>query len=51
MEVVFPSLIHLLFVFHISKNVSMKCKEYVESNRQEHVMDIWNKVLYLNRES
>lgn len=23
-------------MFHISKNISMKFKEYVESNRQEH---------------
>lgn len=28
----------------------MKCKEYVESNRKKHVMDLWNKIMYSNRE-
>lgn len=30
------------------KNVGLKWKEYVEANRQEHVMNLWNKVMYLN---
>lgn len=29
----------------------MKCKEYVESNRPNHFMDLWNKVMYSNMES
>ncbi|XP_058733832.1 uncharacterized protein LOC131605502 [Vicia villosa] len=34
----------------ISKNISMKCKEYVKSERQEHVMDQWNNMMYSNTE-
>ncbi|KAI5409327.1 hypothetical protein KIW84_054942 [Lathyrus oleraceus] len=49
-EVVFLNLTHLLCMFHISKNVSMKFKEYVKSHRHEHVMDIWNNTIYLNTE-
>lgn len=33
------------------KNVSMKCKDYVKYNRQKHVMNLWNKVMYSNSES
>lgn len=44
MEVVFPNSTHLFCMFHISKKVSMKCKEYVESHRHEHVMDLWNNI-------
>ena len=29
----------------------MKCKEYVKSERHEHVMDLWNNIMYANRES
>lgn len=50
MEFLFPSSFYLLCVFCISKNISLKCKDYVKSNRQEHVMDLWNKVMYLNSE-
>ncbi|XP_058782846.1 uncharacterized protein LOC131657468 [Vicia villosa] len=28
----------------------MKCKEYVKSERQEHVMDQWNNIMYSNTE-
>ena len=45
----FPNSTHMLCLFHISKNVNMKCKEYVESHRQDHVMDIWNNIMYSNR--
>lgn len=31
---------YVVCVFHISKNITMKCKEYIEYNRKEHVMDI-----------
>lgn len=31
------------------KNVGLKCKEYVEANRQNHVMDLWNNVMYSNK--
>lgn len=34
MKVVFPNSTHMLCSFHISKNVSMKCKKYVKSVRQ-----------------
>lgn len=29
----------------------MKCKEYVESNRQYHVKYLWSNIMYSNRES
>lgn len=51
LEVVFPNSTHLLCLFHISKNVSMRCKEYVESNRHDHVMDPWNNIIYSNTKS
>ncbi|XP_058772442.1 uncharacterized protein LOC131646426 [Vicia villosa] len=35
MEYVLPNATHLLCPFHISKNMSMKCKEYVKSKRRE----------------
>ena len=41
----FPSATHLLCTFHISKNVSMKCKEHVKSKRQEHLMELWNEIM------
>ncbi|XP_058733588.1 uncharacterized protein LOC131605222 [Vicia villosa] len=47
---VFPKATHLLCMFHISKNVSMKCKEYVKLERQEHVKDQWNNIMYSNTE-
>lgn len=50
-EVVFPNLTHLLCSFHIPKNVSMKCKEYVKSESHEYVMDLWNNFMYTNRET
>ncbi|XP_050902765.1 uncharacterized protein LOC127115212 [Lathyrus oleraceus] len=28
-----------------------KLKEYVKSERQEHIMDIWNNIMYANRET
>ncbi|XP_058755819.1 uncharacterized protein LOC131629037 [Vicia villosa] len=31
-------------------NVSMKCNDYVKSERQEHVMDQWNNIMYSNIE-
>lgn len=49
LEVVFPSSIHLLCVFYIAKNVGAKCKEFVKVNRQDHVMKLCNKVMYLNK--
>ncbi|XP_050875735.1 uncharacterized protein LOC127079397 [Lathyrus oleraceus] len=51
MEVMFPNLTHMLCLFHISKNVSMKCKEYVKSERHEHDMDLWNNIMYANRKT
>lgn len=39
-EVVYLNSTHLLCLFHISKNVSIKYKEYVKSEIHEHVMDI-----------
>ncbi|XP_058741131.1 protein FAR1-RELATED SEQUENCE 5-like [Vicia villosa] len=45
---VYLNVSHLLCTFHISKNVSMKFKEYVKSERQEHVMDQWNNMMYSN---
>lgn len=48
MKVVFSSIFHLLCVFHIAKNVNSKCKEYIEANRKEHIMDLWNKVMHSN---
>lgn len=50
-EVVFPNSTPLFCLFHISKNVSMKYKEYVESHRHEHVMDMWNNIIYSNIET
>lgn len=47
-EVVFPNLTHLLCSFHISKNISMKCKKYVKSKRHEFLMDLWNNIMYAN---
>lgn len=47
-EVVFPNLSHLLCMLHITKNVTMKCKEYVESHTHDHVMDLWNNIIYSN---
>lgn len=29
----------------------MKCKDYDESHRHEHVMDIWNNIIYSNTET
>ncbi|XP_058734041.1 uncharacterized protein LOC131605735 [Vicia villosa] len=49
-DYVYPNASHLLCTFHILKNVSMKCKEYVKSERQEHVMDQWNNMMYSNTE-
>ncbi|XP_058763165.1 protein FAR1-RELATED SEQUENCE 5-like [Vicia villosa] len=49
-DFVYPNASHLLCMFHISKKVSMKCKEYVKSERQEHVMDQWNNMMYSNTE-
>lgn len=51
MEVVFPNSTNLLCLFHISKNVSMKCKEYVESHKHEHVLDMWSNIIYSNTET
>ncbi|XP_058746892.1 uncharacterized protein LOC131619864 [Vicia villosa] len=45
---VYPNASHLLCTFHISKNICLKCKEYVESERQEHVIDQWNNMMYSN---
>lgn len=50
-EVAFPNSTHLLCMFHISKNVNMKCKEYVESHWHEHVIDMWNNIIYSNTET
>lgn len=36
-----------MFVPYI-KNVSMKCKEYVESHRHRHVMDMWKNIICSN---
>ncbi|XP_058772558.1 uncharacterized protein LOC131646563 [Vicia villosa] len=47
-DYVYPNASHLLCTFHISKNVRMKYKEYVKSERQEHVMDQWNNMMYSN---
>lgn len=49
MKVVFSNSTHLLCMFHISKNISMKWKEYVESHRHGHDMDMWNNFIYSNR--
>ena len=46
-ETMYPNASHMLCTFHISKNVRMKCKEYVKSERQEHVMDQWNNMMYI----
>lgn len=29
----------------------MKCKEYINSERHDHVMDLWNNMMYINRET
>ncbi|XP_058786021.1 uncharacterized protein LOC131660734 [Vicia villosa] len=47
---VYPNASHLLYTFHISKNVSRKCKDYVKLKRLEHVMDQWNNMMYSNTE-
>lgn len=46
-EVVFQSSVHLLFVFHVAKNVGVKCKEFAEVNKPEHVIELRNKDMYL----
>lgn len=33
-EVLIPSSVHLLCVFHVTKNIGAKCKEFVEVNIQ-----------------
>lgn len=45
-----PISTHLLCEFHILKNVGMKCKEHVEYNRKEHLMNLWNKFMYSDNE-
>lgn len=50
-EVMFANSNHMLCLFHISKNVSMKYKEYVKSERHEHVIDLWNNIMCVNRET
>ncbi|XP_058722241.1 uncharacterized protein LOC131594166 [Vicia villosa] len=45
---VYPNMSHLLCTFHISNNVSMKCKEYVQLEIQEHFIDQWNSMMYSN---
>ena len=47
-EIVYLNASLMLCTFHISKNVSMKCKKYVKSERQEHDMDQWNNMMYSN---
>lgn len=39
-----------MFVPYFKKNVGVKCKECVEYNRHEHVMDLWNKIMFSNKE-
>lgn len=46
---IFSSLIHLLCVFHVAKNVGAKCKALFKENRQEYVMELWNKIMYSKR--
>lgn len=44
-EVVFPESYNLLCRYHISKNVSAKCKLMVKKDRQETVMDLWVRIV------
>lgn len=46
---VFPKSYHLFCMFHITKKITI-CKEYVYSHRNEHVMYMWNNIIYLNIE-
>lgn len=38
-EVVFPSSGHLLYFFHVEKNIGANCKEFIEVNRQDHMIE------------
>lgn len=49
-KVVVPNSTHLLCIFHILKNLSMECEEYVKSHRHEYVIDLLNNIIYSNRE-
>lgn len=35
--------------FHVAKIVGAKYEEFVEVNKQVHVMKLWNNVMYSNR--
>ncbi|KAI5395113.1 hypothetical protein KIW84_061638 [Lathyrus oleraceus] len=49
-EIVFPRSINLLCRFHINKNVSAKCKQYVVNNMQKTIDTLWMEVVWASDE-
>ncbi|XP_058784248.1 protein FAR-RED ELONGATED HYPOCOTYL 3-like [Vicia villosa] len=49
-EVMFPTMHNFLCLFHINKNVGMKCKEYVLKDMQETIDTLWKDVVCASSE-
>ena len=51
-NVVFPTTIHLLCVWHIEKNLMTNCRKHFDSKEEYDIfLSIWNKVVYSSTEA
>lgn len=41
--ILFPTLVDLIFCFHVEKNIGAKCKRRVLKHKDERVFGLWRK--------